>query len=81
MHPINTVLHELQHCDRQRSQLLRAMESKAAPASPAKLSVANYFQMQLEQAQRAHKFRNHYPNKSPQGLHLAGFFYESSDLC
>lgn len=61
MHPIDTVLHELQHRDRQRSRLLRAMESKAATASPAKLSTANYFQTQLEQAQRAHKFmaRNH----------------------
>ncbi len=56
MHPIDTVLHELQHRDRQRSRLLRAMESKAATASPAKLSVANYFQMQIEQAQHAHKF-------------------------
>ena len=56
MHPIDTVLHELQHRDRQRSRLLRAMESKAATASPEKLSTANHFQMQLEQAQRAHKF-------------------------
>lgn len=74
MHPIDTVLQELQHRDRQRSRLLRAMESKAATASPAMLSVSNYFQMQIEQAQRAHKFRNHCPNKSPQGSRLRGHF-------
>jgi hypothetical protein len=56
MHPIDTVLHELQHLDRQRSRLPRAMKSKAATAIPAKLSAANCFQMQLEKAQRAHKF-------------------------
>lgn len=56
MTPHDTVLHELQHRDRQRSRLLRAMESKAATASPAKLSASNYFQTQLERAQRAHKF-------------------------
>lgn len=74
MHPIDTVLHELQHRDRQRSRLLRAMESKAATASPAMLSVSNYFQTQLEQAQRAHKFKSHYPNKSPQGSRPGGLF-------
>ena len=74
MHPIDTVLHELQHRDRQRSRLLRAMESKAATASPAILSVSNYFQMQIEQAQRAHKLRSHYPNKSPQGSRPGGLF-------
>jgi len=72
MHPIDTVLNELQHRDRQRSRLLRAMESKAATASPAKLSIANYFQTQIEQAQRAHKLRNHYPNRSPQGSRPGG---------
>lgn len=35
MHPIDTVLHELQHRDRQRSRLLRAMESKAKQLPPA----------------------------------------------
>jgi hypothetical protein len=74
MHPIDTVLHELQHRDRQRSRLIRAMESKATIASPARLSVANYFQTQLEQVQRAHKFRNHHPNKSPQGSRPGGLF-------
>ena len=56
MHPIDTVLHELQHRDHQRSRLPRAIKSKAATASPEKLSTANCFQTQLEQAQRAHKF-------------------------
>lgn len=56
MHPIDTVLHELQHRDHQRSRLPRAIKSKAAIASPAKLSTANCFQIQLEQAQCAHKF-------------------------
>jgi hypothetical protein len=74
MHPIDTVLHELQHRDRQRSRLLRAMESKAATASPAGLSVANYFQIQIERAQRAHKFRSSPPNKSPQGSRPGGLF-------
>ncbi len=45
MHPIDTVLQELQHRERQRSRLLHAMESKAATASPAMLSAANYYQM------------------------------------
>lgn len=72
-HPIDTVLLELQRQDRQRSRLLRAMESKAATASPAMLSAANYFQTQLEQARRAHKLRNHYPNKSRKVPDLAGF--------
>lgn len=74
MHPINTVLHELQHRDRQRSRLLRAMENKVATVSPAKLSVANYFQTQIEQAQRAHKFRSNHPSKSPQGSRPRGLF-------
>ena len=56
MHSIDTVLQQMQQNDHQRSRLLRAMESKAATASPAKLSASNYFQTQLEQAQRAHKF-------------------------
>lgn len=62
-HPIDTVLLELQRKDRQRSRLLRAMESKAATASPAGLSVAIYFQTQIEQAQRAHKLRIHHQTK------------------
>mgnify|MGYP000994335810 CR=1 FL=1 len=56
MHPLDTVLHELQHRDHQRSRLPRAMKSKAATTSPEKLSASNYFQIQLEQAQCAHKF-------------------------
>ena len=56
MHPIDTVLQELQHRDRQRSRLLRAMESKAATASPERLSVANYFQTEMNHALRAHQF-------------------------
>ncbi|MDR0217000.1 MAG: hypothetical protein LBJ15_23745 [Comamonas sp.] len=76
MYPIDTVLHKLQHRDRQRSRLLRAMESKAATANPAKLSVANYFQMQIEKAQRAHKFEiKHHQNKSPQGFRPCGLCY------
>lgn len=43
MHPIDTVLQELQHRDRQRSRLLRAIESKATSASQTILSVENYF--------------------------------------
>jgi hypothetical protein len=31
MHPIDTVLHELQHLDRQRSRLPRAMKAKQPP--------------------------------------------------
>jgi hypothetical protein len=43
MHPIDTVLHELQHRDRQRSRLPSAIENKAATAIPAMLSAANHF--------------------------------------
>ena len=74
MHPIDTVLQELQHRDRQRSRLLRAMEGKAATASQARLSVANYFQTEMNQARRAHKFRSHHTNKSPQGSRPSGLF-------
>ena len=74
MHPIDTVLHELQQRDRQPSLLLRAMEGKAATASPARLSVANYFQTEMEQALRAHKLKSHYTNKSPQGSRPCGLF-------
>lgn len=50
-------LQELQRQDRQRSRLLRAIESKAASASRSTLSVENYFQMQIERAPHAHKLR------------------------
>lgn len=73
-HPIDTVLQELQHREHQRNRLPRAMESKAATASCTSLSAVNYFQMQIEQAQRAHKLRSHYPNKSPQGSRPGGLF-------
>lgn len=55
MHPIDTVLHQLQHRDRQRSRLLRAMESKASTALAPALSVENYFQTEKQRAQRAIK--------------------------
>jgi hypothetical protein len=42
MHPIDTVLLELQHRDRQRSRLLSAIENKASAAIPAMLSASNY---------------------------------------
>ena len=76
MQPIDTVLQELQHRDSQRSRLLRAMEIKAPSESRTSLSIANYFQMQIEHAQRAHKFRSkHHPNKSPQGSRPSGLSY------
>ena len=55
MHPIDTVLHELQHRDRQRSRLLRAMQTEAASANTAFTSANNYFQTELQQALRALK--------------------------
>lgn len=75
MPPIDTVLQELQHRDHQRSRLLRAIENKAASESQTSLSVANYFQTQIEPAQRAHQFRSkHHPNKSPQGSRPGGTY-------
>lgn len=53
MHPIDSVLQQMQHHDRQRSQLLRAMESKAASASSSMLSIENYFQNEKQRAVRA----------------------------
>ena len=53
MHSIDTVLHQLQRHDRQRSQLLRAMESKASSASESMLSIENYFQTEKQRAGRA----------------------------
>jgi hypothetical protein len=74
MHPIDAVRQELQHRDRQRSRLLRAMESKAATVSPAMLSASNYFQIQIEQSQRAHKFEiKHHQNKARKVSDPAGF--------
>ena len=43
MRSIDSVLQQMQHHDRQRSQLLRAMESKAASASGSMLSIETYF--------------------------------------
>lgn len=56
MHPIDTVLHELQHRDRQRSRLLRLMQSQAVTASKPSASINTYFQTELQQALRAMKF-------------------------
>ena len=53
MHPIDTVLHELQHRDRQRSRLLRLMQSQAATAATPATSLNTYFQTELQHAQRA----------------------------
>ena len=44
MRSIDSVLQQMQHHDRQRSQLLRAMESKAASTSGSMLSIETYFQ-------------------------------------
>ncbi len=55
MHPIDTVLHELQHRDRQRSRLLRLMQSQAATAATPAPSLDTYFQTELQQALRAMK--------------------------
>ena len=55
MHPIDTVLHELQHRDRQRSRLLRLMQSQAATAATPAPSLNTYFQTELQQALRAIK--------------------------
>ena len=56
MHPIDTVLHELQHRDRQRSRLLRLMQSQAATATTPAASLNTYFQTELQQALRAMKY-------------------------
>ena len=53
MHPIDSVLQQMQHHDRQRSQLLRAMESKAASTSGSMLSIETYFQTEKQRAVRA----------------------------
>lgn len=55
MHPIDTVLHELQRRDRQRSRLLRLMQSQAATAAKPAASLNTYFQTELQQALRALK--------------------------
>ena len=55
MHPIDTVLLELQHRDRQRSRLLRLMQSQAAPVAQPAASLNTYFQTELQQALRALK--------------------------
>lgn len=55
MHPIDTVLHELQHRDRQRSRLQRLMQSQAATAAMPAPSLDTYFQTELQQALRAMK--------------------------
>jgi len=55
MHPIDTVLHELQHRDRQRSRLLRLMQSQAAAVAQPAASLNTYFQTELQQALRAMK--------------------------
>ena len=52
MHPIDTVLHELQRRDRQRSRLLRLMQSQAATAAKPAASLNTYFQTELQQALR-----------------------------
>ena len=59
MHSIDTVLHQLQHHDRQRSQLLRAMESKASSASESMLSIENYFQTEKQRAVRTIGIKRH----------------------
>lgn len=56
MHPIDTVLHELQHRDRQRSRLLRLMQSQVETDAKPSTSINTYFQTELQQAQRAMKF-------------------------
>ena len=55
MHPIDIVLHELQHRDRERSRLLRLMQSQAATAAQPAASLNTYFQTELQQALRAMK--------------------------
>ena len=55
MHPIDTVLRELQRRDRQRSRLLRLMQSQAATAAQPAASLNTYFQTELQQALRALK--------------------------
>ena len=55
MHPIDTVLHELQRRDRQRSRLLRLMQSQAATTATPATSLNPYFQTELQQALRAMK--------------------------
>lgn len=68
MYSIDNVLHQLQHHDRQRSQLLRAMESKAASASSSVLSIENYFQTEKQRAVRATRFKpgaSHNPGEKP----------------
>lgn len=55
MHPIDTVLHELQQHDRQRSRLLRLMQSHEATAAQPATSLNTYFQTELQQALRALK--------------------------
>ena len=55
MHPIDTVLHELQRRDLQRSRLLRLMQSQAATAAKPAASLNTYFQTELQHALRALK--------------------------
>lgn len=69
MHSIDTVLHQLQHHDRQRSQLLRAMESKASSASESMLSIENYFQTEKQRAVRAINRRANAAQTFPQSAY------------
>ena len=55
MHPIDTVLQELQHRDRQRSRLLRLMQSQVEIDATPSTSINTYFQTELQQALRSLK--------------------------
>lgn len=65
MHPIDTVLQELQHRDRQRSRLLRLMQSQAETAVTPAPSLNTYFQTELQQAQREMKHTKEHRNAYP----------------
>ena len=69
MHSIDTVLHQLQRHDRQRSQLLRAMESKASSASESMLSIENYFQTEKQRSVRAINRRANATQTFPQSAY------------
>lgn len=61
---LDDLLEQLQHQDNYRSQLLRAIENKAANAFSSLLSVQNYFENQQRRAQGAHYF-NHGESHNP----------------
>ncbi|WP_144445453.1 hypothetical protein [Comamonas sp. 26] len=75
----STCLHLLQH----RSRLLRAMQNEAASTAAPSTSTQNYFQADLQQAQRAMKFvkRNRYAHPFHSDFRASGLRHSRLHVC